>query len=225
VGHDVDLVFALELLGEVVDESAIEVTTTEVLVPGGGLDSELTFLELDNGDSVAAVADINEADTAGSLLRGRQVELCNAPAKSGGCAVVDETENTEASDLGSIDKSTALNISEPRWHTQADVLNRQLQFSSSGLLNLAQVHGNQLSGSELLLLAQIVDFSTDLAITVGQRSGHILLLNLNIGVVELSTSKTLERADSVLEVGNFLGLGGLPEVTRLWSESYQGTRE
>jgi hypothetical protein len=225
VGHNVDLVFALELLGEVVNQSAVEVTTTEVLVPGGGLDSELTLLELDNGDSVAAVADIDEADTAGSLLRGRQVELCNTPAESGGCAVVDEAEDTESSNLGSVDKSTALDISEPRRHTQADILNRQLELGSGGLLDLAQVHGNQLSGSELLLLAQVVDLSTDLAIAVGQRSGHILLLNLNIGVVELSASKTLEGADSVLEVGDFLGLGSLSEVTRLGSKSYQGTRE
>jgi hypothetical protein len=184
VGHDVDFVLALEFLGKVINKGTVEVTTTKVLVPCGSLHGELTLLELDNGDSVAAVADIDKADAAGLLLRSGQVELCNTPAESSGGAIVDKTENSKSSNLGSVDESAALNISEPGRHTHANILNGELELGTGGLLDLAQVHANKLSSSELLLLAQVVDLGANLTVDIDERSSNILLLNLNIGIVE-----------------------------------------
>jgi hypothetical protein len=184
VGHDVDFVLALEFLGKVINKGTVEVTTTKVLVPCGSLHGELTLLELNNGDSVAAVADIDKADAAGLLLRSGQVELCDAPAKSSGGAIIDKTENSESSNLGSVDESTALDVSEPGRHTHANILNGELELSTGGLLDLAQVHANKLSSSELLLLAQVVNLGANLTVDIDERSSNILLLNLNIGIVE-----------------------------------------
>lgn len=221
VGVDVDLVLALELLGKMVDESLVEVSTTKVSVPCGGLDGKLTLSELDNTDGVCAVTDIDEDDAARLLLGGREVKLGDTPAKSGGGTVVDEAEKSETSDLGSVNESTALDISEPRRNTHADIGDGELELGGSGGLDFAEIHGDELSGGELLLVAKVRDLGTDLAVHIDERGGDVLLLVLNIGIVEGSAGETLEAGDGVLEVGNFLGLGGLTEVTRLGTESYQ----
>lgn len=220
---DVDLVLALELLGEMVDESLVEVSATEILVPSGGLDGKLALLELNDANSVAAVADVDKGNTAGPLLRSREVKLGDTPAKSGSSAVVDEAEELEAGDLGGVDQSTALDVSEPRGDAHADVGDGELELGTGGGLDFAEVHGDKLGGRELLLVAQVGDLGADLAVDIDKRGGDVLLLVLDIGVVEGSAGKTLEAADGVLEIGDFLSLGGLTEVTRLGTKAYQRT--
>lgn len=181
---DVDLVLALELLGEVVNESAVEVSTTKVAVPGGSPDRQLALLELDNGDGVTAVTDVDEGNTSGDLVGAGKVQLGDTPAKSGSGVVVDESEKLEASNLGSVKEGASLNIGEPWGNAHADVGDGKLELGSSSLSDLAQVHGNELSGREFLLLTKVVDLGTNLAVDIAKGSGNILLLDLDLGVVE-----------------------------------------
>ncbi|KAF3072487.1 hypothetical protein CFAM422_005585 [Trichoderma lentiforme] len=212
VSVDVNLVLALELLGQVVHEGLVKVSTTKVAVPGGSLDGQLTLLELDDGAGEVAVANVDEAHTAGLLLGSREVKLGDTPAKGSSSCVVHEAEDLEASNLGSIQKSSTLRVREPSRDTQAEVGNGQLQLVGSGLLDLAQVHGNKLGRRELLAVAEIVDLSANLTVDVDKGCGDILLLDLDIGIVEGAAGNTLEAIDGVLEVGNLLGLGRLAEV-------------
>lgn len=223
VGEDVDLVLALELLGKVLNESLIEVSATKVAVPGSGLDSQLTLLELDDGACVAAVADVDKGNTSRLLLGAREIELGDTPAKSSGGAIVDESEKLETSDLGGVDEGSALDVSEPRGHGHADVGNGELELGGGCRLDLAQVHADQLSGRELLLVAQVVDLGANLAVDIAESRCDILLLNLNIGIVEGSAGETLEAVDGVLEVGDLLGLGRLTKISGLGAEAYQRT--
>jgi len=221
VGVDIDLVLALELLGQVVDKSLVEVAATEVAVPGGGLDGKLALLELDNGAGVVAVANVDEGDAAGALLGAGKVKLGDAPAESGGGVVVHEAQELEAGDLRGVEERAALNVGEPRGDAHAEVGDGELELGSGSLLDLAQVHGNELGRRELLLVAEIRDLGADLAIDVDEGGGDILLLDGDVRVVEGAASKALEAADGVLEVGNLLRLGGLADVARLGAEAYQ----
>jgi hypothetical protein len=77
-----------------------------------------------------------------------------------------------------------------------------------------------LSGSELLLLAQVCDLSANLAAHVDERRRDEVLLDLDIGVVEVATGETDEGRDGVLEVGDFLVLCGLANVSALGAKAY-----
>lgn len=219
VGADVDAVLGLELGGEVVDEGLVKVAATKVAIPGGCLDGELALLELDNGAGVVAVANVDEADALGLLLGAGEVELGDAPAEGGGGVVVDEAEELEAGQLGGVEEGAALGVGEPGGHAHAEVGDGELELGGGGLLNLAEVHADELGGCEPFLLAKVVDLGADLAVDVDEGGGDELLLGGDIGVVERAAGKALEAVDGVLEVGDFLCLGRLANVAALGAES------
>lgn len=218
---DVNIVPALEFLGQVVHKSLVKVAATKVAVPGGGLDGQLALLELDDGDSVVAVANVDEADAARLLLGGGEIELGDTPAQGSSGGVVDETEHLEAGNLGRVEKGAALNIGEPSRNAHAELGNRQLELGGGCLLDLAKIHGNQLGRGELLLVAKVVHLGANLAIDVDEGGGDVLLLDLGIGVVEGAAGEALQAVDGVLEVGDLLGLCRLAQVTGLGPEAYQ----
>lgn len=223
VGADIDLELLLELLGEALGQSLVEVTAAEVTVTGRGLDVQLTLAELDNGGSVVAVTDVDENDSAGLLIGAGQVELGDTITKGGSGGVVDETEDIETSDLTGVDHSAALNIAEPGGNADSDIGDGKLELLGGDVFDLGQVHGNQLSRRELLLLAEVVDLNTSQSVDIADVAGVELLLDLNIGVAEGTADQALERADSVLQVGSLLCLGSLADGSAAGIESDQGT--
>lgn len=222
VSVDVDLILGLEFLGKMVNECLVEVSATEVAIPSGRFNSELSLLELDDGDGVVAMANIDKADTAGLLLWGGKVKLRNTPAEGGGCGIIHETEDLEAGNFRGVEECPALDIGEPGGDAHAEIRDGQLELSGGGLLNLAQKHGDELSSSEFFLVAKVRDLCTNLPIDIGQRGCDVLLFGLNIGVVEGATRQALEAGDGVLEVGNLLRLGRLAKVAGLGTKSYNG---
>lgn len=223
VGADVDLELLLELVGEALGQSLVEVTATEVTVTGGSLDVQLTLAELDNGGSVVAVTNVDEDNTAGLLLGTGKVELGDTVTQSGSGGVVDQAEDVETGDLTGVDHGTALNIAEPGGNADGDIGDGELEFLGGDILDLGQVHGNQLGRSELLLLAEVVDLNTSQSIDIADGGGVELLLDLDIGVVERTADQALKGADGVLEVGSLLRLGGLTDGSAAGIESDQGT--
>jgi hypothetical protein len=213
VSADIDLVLLLELLGEVLSEGIVEVTTTKVTVIGGGLDVQLTLAELNNGGSVIGVTDIDEGDTAGLLLGAGQVELGDTVTQSGGSGVVDEAEGIETGNVSRIDHRTALNVGEPGGNADSDVGHGQTELLGGGVLDLGQEHGDQLSRGELLLLAEVVDLNTGEAIDIADGGCVVALLEFDIGVVERAADQAFEGTDSVLEVGSLLCLCGFTDVS------------
>ena len=224
VGVDVDLELLLELNGEVLGESLVEVTTTKVTVVGGRLDVELTLAELDDGGSVVGVTNVNEHDAAGLLLRAGEVQLGDTPAESGGSGVVDETEDVETGNVTGVNHSAALHIGEPSGNTDGNVGDRKTQLLGGDVLDLAEVRSNQLGCCELLLLSEVVDLDTSLAIYVDESGCVVFLLNGDIGVVERAADQALERADGILEVRDLSTLGSLAEVTGATCEPNEGTK-
>lgn len=190
--HDVDLVLLVELLGEMLNKSLVDVATTEVAVPCARLYCELALLELNNGSCVVAVANVDEADPLGLLFCGRQIKLCDTVAKGDGSVVVDQPEAVKAGDLGSVEDGAALCVGVPDRAGQDDVVDGELELGGGGCAHAGQVHGCDLSGSELLLLAQVGNLSADLAVDVDQRRRDKVLLNLDIRVVERAAGEADE---------------------------------
>lgn len=219
VGADINLEVLLELVGEVLGQSTVEVAATKVTVVGGRLDVELTLAELNNRGSVVGVTDVDEHDPARLLIGVGKVELGDTVSKGGGGGVVDQAKHLETGNLTGVEHGPTLDIGEPGRNADGDIGNGEFQLSRGDVPDLGQVHSHQLGGRELLLLAQVADFGTDLAIDVTESCCVILLLDLNIGIVEGTADKTLEVADSVLQVRGLLCLRSLTEGSASGVES------
>jgi hypothetical protein len=225
VGANIDLVFLLELIGQTLSQGDIEVPTTEVTVACSGLDVQFAFAELNDGGSVVAGTDVDEDDAAGLFLGTGEIQLSDTPAESGGGSVVDEAESIETSNLSRINHGPTLDIGKPCGNTDGDIGHGHggIKLLGGDVLDLGQEHGNQLSGRELLLLAEEVDLDTGLAIDVTDGGGVVLLLNLDIGVVERAADQALQRTDGVLQIRGLSCLGSLTDLSAARGESNQGT--
>lgn len=219
MGADINLEVLLELVGEVLGQSTVEVPTTEVTVIGGRLDVELTLAELNNRSGVVSVTDVDEHDPARLLIGVGEIELGDTVSKGGGGGVVNQAEHLKTGNLTGVKHGPTLDIGEPGGNTDGDIGNGESQLGRGDIPDLGQVHSHQLDGRELFLLAQVVDFGTDLAIDVTEGCCVIFLLELNIWVVEGTADKTLEVADSVLQVRGLLCLCGLTEGSASGVES------
>lgn len=200
VSVNVNLKLLLELDGEVLGQSLVKVTATEVTIVGGSLNVELTLAELNNGRGVVGVTNVDEHHTAGLLLGGGEIQLGDTPAESGSGGVVDETQDVETGNVTSVNHSTALNISEPSRNADGNIGDGSAQFLRGDVLDLSKIGSDQLSRCELLLLAEVVDLDTSLAVDVNQGACVVFLLDGDIGVVERTADQALEGADGVLQV-------------------------
>lgn len=216
---DVNLELLLELLDEMVDNGLVEVTTTKVTVVGSRLDGQLALLELDNGAGVVAVSNVDEGNAPRLLLGTGQIQLGDTVAQGSCGGVVHEAEGLEASDLSSIDDGAALAVGEPGRAADDDVGDGKPQLSRSSLLDLGEVHSDELGGGELLLLAHVSDLGADLALDVDQVGGDVLLLDGDIGIAQAAASETRQAANGVLEVGDLLRLRGLTEISALGTKA------
>ena len=87
------LVFAFELVNEVVNKSVVEILTTQMGVTSGGLDLEDTLLDGQEGNIESSSSQIEDEDVA--LTLNLLVEtVCNG----GSSRLVDDTEDVETGD-------------------------------------------------------------------------------------------------------------------------------
>ena len=165
------------------------------------------------------MTDVNEHDPARLLIGVGEVELGDTVSKGGGGGVVNQTEHLETGNLTGVKHGPTLDIGEPSGDTDGDIGNGESQLGRGDIPDLGQVHSHQLDGRELLLLTQVADFGTGLPIDVTESCCVILLLELNVGIAERTADKTLEVADSVLQVRGLLCLCGLTEGSASGVES------
>ena len=98
---------AFELLNEVVDETVVEVLTTQVSVSGSGLDLEDTLLNGQEGDIESSSTKIEDENVALTL------DLLVKTVRNGsGSWLVDDSENVETSNQTGILSGLTLSIVE-----------------------------------------------------------------------------------------------------------------
>lgn len=133
--------FSLEFLDEVVDESVIEIFTTQMSVTSGGLDFEDTLLDGQKGDIEGTTAEIEDEDI--SLPDDLLVEAVGDGSSSG---LVDDTEDVKTRDDTGILGSLSLGVVEVRGDGDDCVGDDGTKVSFSGLLHLEEDHGRDFLG-------------------------------------------------------------------------------
>ena len=160
-GEDVDLVLGLELSGEVLNESEIEVSSSEVSVVGGRLDVELSLRESSDGDRVVGVSDVDEHDVLGRFRSGGEIRLGDSVTESDGGEVVDESERVESGDGGGVEHGSSLVVGVPSGDSDNDVRDGLGKLESGLVSKSSEEHGDELGSREDGGLSEVVDLGDE----------------------------------------------------------------
>jgi hypothetical protein len=135
------LILALELLGEVVDESVVEVLATQVSVTGGGLDLEDALLDGQERDIEGSSSEIEDEDVAlaGDLL-------IKTVGNGGGGGLVDDPQDVHAGDRSSVFCGLALRVVEVGGDGDDSVVGGHAEVCFGGLLHLEEDHRGDFLG-------------------------------------------------------------------------------
>lgn len=202
------LVLALEFVDEVVDQTVVEILTTQVSVTSGGLDLEDTLLNGQERNIKSTTAEIEDQDVALALdLLVKTV----GNGSSGG--LVDDTQDVETGNETGVLGSLTLAVVEVGGDSDNSVVDGGAQVGLGGLTHLGQDHGGDLLGSEVLGLALELDLDNGLGALVNDLEGEVLHVSLNLGVGELATNQSLGVEDGILGVHGDLVLGGITNQT------------
>ena len=183
---NVDVVLLVVLLGEVVDDTVVEIFTTKVSVTSGRLDFENALFNSENGNIEGTTTEIVDENLAFLL-----VGLVKAVCESGGGGFVDDTENVETGDGSGVLGGGALSVVEVGGNGNNSVLDRLSKIALSNLLHLTKNHSGDLFGCENGLLLVDLDADAGLATLVDDLEGEVLDVILDRLVVELLTDETL----------------------------------
>lgn len=197
------LVLSLEFLDEVIDQSVVEIFTTQVGVTGGSLDFEDTLLDGQEGHIESTTSEIEDEDVplADDLL----VETVS---DSSGSGFVDNTEDVKAGNDTGILGGLSLRVVEVGRDGDDGVGDGGAEVGLSGLFHLEEDHGGDFFGRlrgnkliigsragtqarkatyEFLRLALEFDLDVRLASLVGNLEGEVLDVGLDFGIIELSS--------------------------------------
>jgi len=189
---DVLLVLSLELLGEVVDKSVIEIFTTQVSVTSGGFDLEDTVFDGENGDIKGSATKIEDEDVSlGADLLVKTV----SDGSSG--RLVDDTEDVETGNGTGVLGGLSLRVVEVSGDSDDSVGDILSKVSLGGVSHLGEDHGGDLFGEEGLGLALVFDLDLGLGVVVDDVEGPVLHVGLDNRVVELSADQSLGVKDRV----------------------------
>jgi hypothetical protein len=208
IGGQILLVFPLEFVNKVVNETIVEVFTTQVSVSGCGLDLEDTLLDCQKGDIEGTTTKIEDEDIALTLDL-----LVEAVGNGGGSRLVDDTEDVKASNETGVLGSLTLRVVEVGGDSDDSVVDGATKVSLSGLTHLGQDHGRDLFGGELLLLTLELNLDDGLATLVNDLEGEVLHVGLDLSVGKLAANETLGVEDGVVRVHGDLVLGGITDQT------------
>ena len=141
-GHRVCLqvgtLVVLELLYQPVDDSLVEVITTEVGVTIGAEHLEHTAAELQDGDIECTATEVEHGNL--HIF----VSLVDTVSQSGSRRLIDDTLHIEACNLASLLRSLTLRVGEVGRHGDDSVGHLLSEIVLGGLLHLLQHHGRNL---------------------------------------------------------------------------------
>lgn len=171
---DVLLVLSLELLGEVVDESVVEIFTAQVSVTSSGFDLEDTIFNGEDGDIEGSTAKIEDEDVS---LRSDLLVKTVSDGGSGG--LVDDTEDVETGDGTGVLGGLSLRIVKVGWDSDDGVGDVLSEVSLGGVSHLGENHGGDLFGEKGLGLALVLDLDLGLAAVIDDVKGPVLHVRLD----------------------------------------------
>jgi hypothetical protein len=214
VSLDIDTGLLLEFGHAEIDESVVEIFSTQMGVSVGGLNFEDTILNGEDRDIEGTTTEIEDEDIAfsGSVF----VETVG---NSGGGGLVDDSLDVELGDGSSILGGLSLGIVEIGGDGDDGVVNLFTEVGFGDILHLGKNHGGDFFSLELLFFTLELDNDHGL---VGDTSldleGPESAIFLDKFVLELTSDESLGIEDGVGRVSGDLGLGGISDETLIFSE-------
>lgn len=199
---------AFELINEVVNETVVEIFTTQVSVTGSRLDLEDTLLNGKERDIEGTTTKIEDEDVALTLNL-----LVKTVGNGGSGRLVDDSENVETGDETRILGSLTLRVVEVGRDGDNGVVDSLTEVRLSSLTHLGEDHGGDLLGGEGLLLTLELNLDGGLASLVDDCEGEVLHIGLDLSIGELAADQSLGVEDGVLGVHGDLVLGGITNQT------------
>lgn len=199
---------SLELVNEVVNETVVEIFTTQVSVTGSRLDLEDTLLNGKERDIEGTATKIEDEDVALTLNL-----LVKTVGNGGSGRLVDDSENVETGDETGILGSLTLRVVEVGRDGDNGVVDSLTEVRLSSLTHLGEDHGGDLLGGEGLLLTLELNLDGGLASLVDDCEGEVLHIGLDLSIGELAADQSLGVEDGVLGVHGDLVLGGITNQT------------
>ena len=208
VGGQILLVLALELVDEVVDQTVVEVLTTQVSVTGSGLDLEDTLLDSQERNIEGTTTKIEDQNVALTLDL-----LVKTVSNGSGSGLVDDTEDVETGNETGVLGSLTLRVVEVGGDSDDSVVDGATEVSLGGLTHLDEDHGRDLLRGELLGLTLEFNLDDGLGSLLDDLEGPVLHIGLDLSILETATNETLGVEDSVVGVHGDLVLGGITDET------------
>ena len=208
VGGQILLVLALELVDEVVDQTVVEVLTTQVSVTGSGLDLEDTLLDGQERNIESTTTKIEDQNVALTLDL-----LVKTVGNGSGSGLVDNTEDVETGNETGILGSLTLRVVEVGRDSDDSVVDGATEVSLGGLTHLDEDHGRDLLRGELLGLTLELNLDNGLGSLLDDLEWPVLHIGLDLSVLKTATNETLGVEDSVVGVHGDLVLGGITDET------------
>lgn len=208
------LVFPLELLYEMVDETVVEVLTTQVSITGSRLDLEDTLLNGEQGNIESTTTKVEDEDIALALNL-----LIKTVGDGSSGRLVDDTQDVQASNETSVLGGLTLRVVEVGRDSDDSVVDGATQVSLSSLAHLGQHHGGDFLRCEVLGLALELDLDDGLACLLDDLEGEVLHVGLHLRVVELAANQPLRVEDGVLGIHGDLVLRSIADQTLCVGES------
>jgi len=208
VGGQVLLVLALELVDEVVDQTVVEVLTTQVSVTSSGLNLEDTLLDGQQGHIEGTTTQIEDQDVALTLSL-----LVKTVGNGSSGRLVNDTEDVETGNETGVLGSLTLRVVEVGRDGDNGVVNGTTQVGLSGLTHLDQDHSGNLLRSELLVLTLELNLNDGLGSLLNDLERPVLHIRLDLSIGKTTTDQTLSVEDSVVGVHGDLVLGGITDKT------------
>jgi len=217
VVRDVLAELSLELLGEIIHHSVIEILTTKMGITSGGLDLKDALLDGQKRDIEGSTSKIEDKNILLGTL------LVKAIGNGGGSGLVDDTKDVKARDDTSILGCLALRVVEVSRHGDDGILDFTAKVSLGNLLHLDEDHGRDLLGRESLVFSLELDLDQGLAGRAGlDLEWPVLHVALDGGILEFAANKTLGIENSVGGVHSDLILSSISNQTLLVIESNIG---
>jgi len=218
VGGDVNLGLLLEFSHAEVDESVVEIFTTEMGVSVGSLDLENTVLNGEEGDIEGTTTEIEDEHV--SFLGVLFVETVG---NSSGGGLVDDSLDGESGNGSGILGGLSLGVVEVGGDGDNSVDDGLTHVSLSDFLHLDEDHGGDLLSLEFLLFSLELDNNHGLFGNSGlEFEGPELGISLDVFVTEFTANESLGIEDSVGGVSGNLGLGSVSDESLLFGEGNVG---
>ena len=199
----VDALLFLEFVGEVVDQTHVEVFAAEERVAVGRLHFEDAVADFQAGDVEGAAAEIVDGDDA---LLG----LVEAVGERRRGRLVDDAENFKTGNFARVFRRLALRVVEIGGNGDDGLIDGLPEIGFRGLLHFLKREGGDLRRR----IGFAVGFDPGVAIA-GLRNlvRDELLVLLDDRIVVAAADETLDREDGLFRIGHRLALGWLSDET------------